>query len=79
MKRIKRLWVVLAIIIAILIILNPGVKRFKEFRGSGYCDHPAEVRRTGNYFIFSLYEEWCGSYKRTYIGVLGNFIDVTGN
>ncbi|WP_255157529.1 hypothetical protein [Ferruginibacter sp. HRS2-29] len=56
----------LAVLLIVLLITNPGVKRFKDFSGdSSYSD----FKRTQNWFLFSIYED----YDHTeYIGILFN-------
>jgi hypothetical protein len=50
-----------------MMIFNPSLKDFKEYTGL----KDKYVRKTGNYLIYSKYED---SYNdKTYTGVLKNF------
>ena len=59
------LWV-LGILIAILLLTNPSVKRFKEYKGYKNYDG---LKRTQEWFIFSIYQ----SYDNRYVGIFSNF------
>lgn len=48
-------------------ITNPGAKEFKDFSGS---EHYSDFRRTGNYLIFSTYQDADGY---SYVALLLNF------
>ncbi|MEO8768763.1 MAG: hypothetical protein ABI402_01705 [Ferruginibacter sp.] len=59
-------------LLLILIITNPGVKRFKDYKG--YSTY-AGLMRTQNWFVFSIYESrsYQNRYGGRYLGILFNF------
>jgi hypothetical protein len=69
---IKKKWVIVWSIVAVFVILNPGVYRFKENRGYDSTDG---LKRTANFFVFSIYEDAAGDPPYDYyLGILWNFI-----
>ncbi len=72
--KLKKGWVIIVVVVFVLILLNPGMKRFKEFSGfdnkkMGY------VTRNYNFIVCSIYEDT--DHKKKYFGILLNFIDIT--
>lgn len=68
-KAIKTLLIVLGAILLLLIITNPGIKRFKDFKGeTSYRG----LKRTSNWLILSFYEDSNGN---TYLGMVLNFFE----
>lgn len=65
----KKFLYTVAVILLILIISNPGIKRFKEHEG--YSSYSG-LKRSQNWIIFSIYER---SNKR-YLGILLNFFEL---
>jgi hypothetical protein len=71
----KKWLIAISILFLVFIILNPDINRFKEYSGLvGRDSH--YIRRTSNFLIFSLYQD--NQKDKKYIGLLMNFIDVTG-
>jgi hypothetical protein len=67
----KKVLYVLGAILLVLIITNPTLKDYKDFKGSNGDFHP---RRISNFFVCSVY---VGAGK--YLGVLGNFYKINTN
>jgi len=55
-------------------MLNPGINRFKEYTGL-FGKESSYLRRTGNFLVFSIYEDTYNEKK--YVGALMNFIDIS--
>ena len=70
----KKGWVIIGGVFFILVALNPGMKRFKEFSGLDNKEM-GHVKRTYNFIVCSVYEDTYNEEK--YFGVLLNFIDIT--
>lgn len=66
--KIKKGWLIPALLLFLLIISNPGSKSFKEF--GGYT-HYAEFKRTSNWVIFSTYMDVDSGDR--YAGIFFNF------
>lgn len=66
----KRLLIVLAIAVGVLIVLNPSKKDFDDYVGVNSRYKPV-TRRVNNYLIFSIYEQYPGGAR--YVGVISNF------
>jgi len=83
LPKIKKIWVIVITIVLFLIITNPDLKRFREFRYGG--------TRKYNFFLFSIFEvpgipegsprpvgarDWLPSDFSTkyYLGIVSNFI-----
>lgn len=70
---VKKIWIILGTIILLFIFLNPGINRFKEFKGNYTYHNIHQYRRESNYLVFSIY-----TYdNEKYIGLLMNFINIT--
>lgn len=80
----KYLLLVIGFLLIAIMILNPSVKRFKEFCNQTESKNiETAYRKIKNYFIFSVFEKETGemdeygevSNRRTsmYIGFMGNF------
>lgn len=69
MTRKRKAQLTVLAVILLLILTNPGVKRFKEFMGQ---DSYAGLERTRNWLIFSIYEKRGGKY----VGIFLNFITI---
>lgn len=69
---IKKGWLIVIAIIAVLIVGNPGKKQFKEFLGA---DNKTEVRRKYNFLIFSIWVKEGGYYNNdpVYFSIAWNF------
>lgn len=63
-------WIAISIIV-IMILLNPGLARFKEYAGLPPNDY-GDVQRKADFIVCSLYQY--GNTK--YVGLLHNFIEV---
>ncbi len=66
----KRILIVFAVILLLLIITNPSVKRFKDFIGS---NSSKGLRRTSNWVLFSYYKD---NTDDKYFGILLNFFHI---
>ena len=66
---IKKGWLIVIAIIAILIIGNPGKKQFKEYLG----ENKTEVRRKYNFLIFSIWVKEHAGGDPVYFSILWNF------
>ena len=73
---VKNGWRIVIVVIIIIIILNPSYTDFKEYTGLLGKD-TNYLHKKNNFLIFSIYEN--AKYKKTYLGVLMNFIDITRN
>ncbi|MGI8582376.1 MAG: hypothetical protein ACR2KX_09270, partial [Chitinophagaceae bacterium] len=70
----KNVWRIIIVVVIIIIILNPSYTDFKEYTGLlGKDTH--YLHKKNNFLLFSIYED--AKYKKTYLGVLMNFIDIT--
>jgi hypothetical protein len=56
--------------VLILLITNPSLKAFKEYKGR---EEYAGLKRKYDFFICSVYTHG----NSTYLGIAGNFIDLT--
>jgi hypothetical protein len=73
MKKIKRAWIVVGVIVLILIITNPTPQEFKEYMG--YPNNSLSIRRAYNFIIFSIYINK-NDYDKHYLAVFKNFFSV---
>lgn len=71
MKKIKRIYKVLLVILLILIFTNPSPYDFKSYLGASSSYN---IKRKFNFFVCSVYEK----QGAVYLGVAGNFIHLTG-
>lgn len=62
----KKWHIITTIVLLVLMATNPSVKRFKEFRGADSYDG---LRRTHNFWLFSIYKD----RYHVYIGAVWNF------
>lgn len=71
MKKIAK-WVgiVLAGLLLILIITNPGIKQFKDFKGVKSYEY---LHRERNWIIFSIYYDEADEQR--YVGIFMNFFE----
>jgi len=67
----KKILIAVTLILLLLTITNPSIKRFKDFVGSNSY---RGLRRTNNLILFSYYTN---NEEKKYLGVLFNFFDVT--
>ncbi|MGG9962553.1 hypothetical protein [Ferruginibacter sp. SUN106] len=70
MSLVKKFWIIIAIIILVLIVTNPGPKAFKEYLGEGQA---LQTRRVYNWLIFSVYETQLPFSNHQYLGIFMNF------
>lgn len=66
----KRILIILGVIIGILVITNPSMKAFKDFKGSSSYEG---LSRNLNFFLVSVYSD---ENDVKYFGVLGNFFEL---
>ncbi len=76
----KKLWYSLLVIVILLIVTNPKLSDFKDYRNSNYIGETSE--RESNLFVCSFFKKRYvylidnGVEKHvttTYVGVIGNF------
>jgi ABC-type cobalt transport system substrate-binding protein len=70
----KKAWLIIGVILLILIVFNPGLKRFKEFSGFDNKEM-SNVKKTYNFLVCSIYDDPYNDKK--YFGILLNFIDIS--
>lgn len=67
-------WLLLGVVLLILILTNPTMKDFEEYKGT--MDKKLvfyNLKRTANCLLFSTYDD---GFTRRYIGILNNFIPI---
>lgn len=69
----KKIWLLIGGVLLLLILLNPGINRFKEYIGLN-SKSSKNIKRNNNFLIFSIYEE--SQNNKKYIGILFNFIEI---
>jgi len=76
----KKIYTILGVCILLLVLTNPPLSEFKDYKSSNYIDETSE--REVNFLIASVYKRKFtylidnGTNKhinRTYLGILGNF------
>jgi len=75
-----RLKIIIGVILIVLVITNPSLKDFKEYKGiSPIVSENNIVRRSHNFILFSTYQEAdnIGEFYHSisYIGVFDNFFE----
>lgn len=55
----------------VFILLNPSIRQFKDYVGSGSY---IGLKRTNNCFVFSIYKD---QDENEYVGTLSNFFPIT--
>ncbi len=82
MKKYKKIWMVIFSILLFLIITNPSLQNFKEYKGiEPEAQYDKAVRRNYNFILFSIYQQSNGEglyYDNYYLGIAANFILFSG-
>jgi len=72
----KKIWLITGGIVLLLVLTNPSLSTFKEYRGKDPKKNYEYVRRQLNLFVLSVYVDNTDDNER-YIGIFGNFIDIS--
>jgi hypothetical protein len=78
----NRVFIIIGIVLAVLIITNPSLKKFSEYKygigGIRVVNIDEHFYKMNNFFIFSTFRQTNGRWNkenRYYIGILGNFFE----
>lgn len=87
--KIKKTFLAIIVVVAVMMILNPSVRRFKDFAADVNIKNQRYVlKRTQNWLLFSIYKKELHSYNsdieamdilssETYLGIFLNFANIT--
>ena len=79
LSNIKRGWLMVASIVAVVVLLNPTYSDFKDFTGQQKADSYYTLQKEWNFLGFSIYSAYDNESqeKHEYLALLKNFIKIS--